>query len=322
MPSPTVSAEKEKKPKEKEKEKDKESEREKPKEKAKSPPVQAPADILDLSSLSFSSSSAPSFNAVSSAESKTMELSVPAAVDNSNINYPKIGACGTLLNPVNSGGLQIDYLFSRKPSVYSKVMNAIDVRFSNHSNNAFIDLQLMEENSANRSNSIGLDEVGVGMQLNVGDSQEAKIHIAFKGRAEVRLLTLFVGTQKYQLKLSPTVGELIRPEMLNYQQFSDKQKKLSGMQESQVTIQCANVSKIPQAILTHFNVLVLPPSDPSVHRFSSVLLHDESIFLLQCSVKNVQGDAGSVVVQINCEDFMFAGHCIELAKKALTNIGN
>jgi len=33
---------------------------------------------------------------------------------------PKVGQSGQLLNPIKSGGLQIDYEFIRKPCIYSK----------------------------------------------------------------------------------------------------------------------------------------------------------------------------------------------------------
>jgi len=91
------------------------------------------------------------------------------------------------------------------------------------------------------------------------------------------------------------------------------------MQESTLTVNSNNVDKIPFVICSSFNVAPLVQHIGHVWRFSGDLLHDDTIVLIQCTLKdptNTKGQ-GQIQVQVNCEDFMLGGHLVELAKKVL-----
>jgi len=227
------------------------------------------------------------------------------------------------LNPVTSGGLRIDYVFSRKESLYGKRMIDIELTLINESTGIFSGISMKEEDPDNEPYSDGLDELGVGT-LEIGAEQNAKIHINFKGKLQPRSLIVSVNNNKYPVKITPEVGELIRPHLISLQHYQQAAKRLTGMSEHrlEITASDSNINSIAQRMIDVVNIAALGEKgederQEDVLRLSGVRVDNDAPVLLHFHVKHREGRGGKLQVVVQTDDFLFGTNLLDLAKKTL-----
>ena len=301
------------------------------------------ADLLDLNDLAdvapstLPTSHQPLIPATASPSISSPPTSSPAspqsaAVAFPSLSYPSRGQRGQLLNPITSSGLRIDYAFSRRPSLYGPRLIDLELTLLNESTAPFRSLALEEEEKALEADSEGLDDVAAVGELGVGDVRTVKVHVDFKGKIQPRVWRVSAGDGDYAVKLTPDVGELVRPSLIGWREWEAKAKRLSGMSEHRVEVRVgdAGLRRLAQAIVEVANVAVLGEGEEGrvgeggdgggVLRMSGLRMHDDSWVLLRLAVmrRDDKGGRGGVVaVTVHCEDFLFATNLADLAKKTL-----
>ena len=301
-------------------------------------------DLLDLSDLTALASSAvvsqpslpPTSNPISptaassassSSSSSTVTSPRSTASAMSGLNFPSRGQRGQLLNPITSGGLRIDYTFSRKPSLYGKRYVAVDLLYLNESTAPFTATQLTEEDSANETASEGMTDVEAMGQLDVGQQHTVKLQVDFKGKVQPRVWRVSIaGGGDYAVRITPDVGELVRPALLSTAEWETKARRLSGMSEHKLDVTVSDIDgrHMAQALLAVCNMAVLAGSGGGevaggeVLRLSGQRLDDDDWVLLKVVVRDGSGSGGRVQLIVHCGDFMFGTSLADAAKKALS----
>ena len=355
-------AEKEKVDKEKQKEKEKEREKSKRaeeekkdketkgkggKDDSKKASKGNMGDLLDLSNLSALSSpvSQPSLppgslpqsptaassstSASSSASTSTVTSPRSTATALSGLTMPSRGQRGQLLNPITSGGLRIDYTFSRKPSLYGKRFVAVDLLYVNESTAAFSGSALSEEDSVNEAASEGMSDVEAMGALGVGQQQSVKLQVDFKGKIQPRVWRVSIGGGgDYAVRLTPEVGELVRPALLSTAEWEAKARRLSGMSEHKLDVAVAGEAErrsMAQLLLAVCNMAVLGGGEGEgegglgVLRMSGQRLDDDEWVLLKLVVRSA-GGGGRVQCVVHCEDFCLARAWLMRSKRRSANM--
>ena len=307
------------------------------------PSLAASADLLDLNDLtdvappSFppasapliplsSTSSLPSSSSSSSSPSPTPPPPPPTLL---GLHYPTRGQHGQLLNPITSSGLRIDYTFSRRPSLYGPRLIDLELTLVNESTAPFKGLGLVEEERGMEGDSGGLGDVADIGELGVGDMRVVKVRVDFKGKVQPRVWRVSAGEGDYAVKLTPEVGELMKPVVVGWKEWEARAKRLTGMSEHgvEVRVREAGVRRMAQAMVEvcHIGVLGegeeggLMGDDSTVLRLSGQRLDNDGWVLMKLTVsgRDEKGRGGRVQVTVHCDDFLFGTKLADLAKKTL-----
>eukprot|EP00455_Lapot_gusevi_P043016 TRINITY_DN5185_c0_g1_i4.p1 TRINITY_DN5185_c0_g1~~TRINITY_DN5185_c0_g1_i4.p1 ORF type:complete len:262 (-),score=61.20 TRINITY_DN5185_c0_g1_i4:60-845(-) len=250
--------------------------------------------------------------------SKAGSSSSSSSQGSSAISLPKYGLSGELLNHRNSGGLQVDYAFSRDSSLYSRAMNAVALTFANRKD---FNLQFIRCSDAVIESGMEFRGFDVIPNLNPMSTAEQKIHILFAGKLEPVSFQIWNGDYQYKVTLAPTIGELIRPSFISTAQFSALQKRLAGMTESSFDMNMSDVTSIGTRMVTHFNAALLPDDDQKddkkTYRFAAEQLKDDQPFLIEVSTSAQRG-SGQVSVVVSTSDFIYTSIAADLVRKALS----
>jgi len=232
-----------------------------------------------------------------------------------DVNIPRRGAHGQLLNPMNANGLEVEYCFSRKASIYSTAMNAIDLTFTNRSSNTLTNIHVPERNDNKRE----LKEFETIETLLPGASIDSRIHINFLGSPEqVKFPICFDKTKQSIVKLVPSIGELITPDLISHTEFEARQKKLQGMNEAVTSIKCHNSKLVAQQVMNAVNIAALTQPADNVYRFSGRVLAKDWILLIELVLTPIDsGNAAQCRVCVKCDDMMFISHVSSLLQKLL-----
>jgi len=235
-----------------------------------------------------------------------------------NIITPTKGLTGMLLNPYNTRGLRIDFEFLRSSSLYSMAMNVINIIIKNEREDGIDNIKISNVKLDLDMEMRPFDEI---IRLEPKGEFTAKMHVNFGGKLRAITFDVCTKTDSYKSSLSPSIGELVRPVPLLHQQFDEKQKKLTGMNENTIRIICGTpvISKIAQRIVNAFNLFPLGQQDnKSLFRFSGVQLSSSSDILIEAIITpDESGDGGIAIVKVNCSDYMFSGHIINAVKTSL-----
>jgi len=196
----------------------------------------------------------------------------------------------TLLNFANSGGLQIEYSFSRNPSIYSSAMNSIQLFFTNKSQQPIRNI---------RVGKITVD-AGVDVKpftsidiLQPNSTLDSSININFNQRTNPVKFEICTETGTYTVNLTPPIGELLAPAPCTIADFDGQIKKLGGMQDASST-SISNTSNIFKQVLTNINVAPIENNvDAGSFKFAGKTLKDGLPILI-----NLQIDSSGVA---NCK---------------------
>ena len=273
--------------------------------------------------LPLSPTAATSSSSLSSASSSTVTSPRSTATALSGLSVPSRGQRGQLLNPISSGGLRVDYTFSRKPSLYGKRFVAVDLLYVNESTAPFTSTALSEEDKANETASEGMTDVEAMGQLDVGQQHTVKLQVDFKGKVQPRVWRVSIGGGgDYAVRLTPDVGELVRPALLSTAEWEAKARRLSGMSEHKLDVAVSDVDRraLAQQLLAVCNMAVLAGGEQEgdgglgVLRLSGQRLDDDDWVLLKLVVRG----GGRVQCVVHCGDFMFGTSLADAAKKSLS----
>jgi len=240
------------------------------------------------------------------------------------------GLSGQLCSHMAGGGLEIDYQYSRKPSLYGPALNAITLTFTNRTTSFFSQLKLEDSKEIR-----GFEALSVAPSQSVDE----KVHVNFQGRADaIKFTVMFAALaaaatdgssapavpapRKTAVKIVPAIGELLRPDPISHTEFETRQKRLSGMSETVLPIvRVTNIRLVAQQVVNAMNVapLLLQPTKDTLFRFAAKVLSKEISVLIELDCKpDDNGNGASCRVTMNCDDMMFSGQLLDLLRASIS----
>jgi AP-3 complex subunit beta len=235
-------------------------------------------------------------------------------IDNSmpGLYLPSSGAKLLVLNPINANGLQIHAVYSRAESFYFPGLNMISLKFENKSDSTWSNISVENVRLESGMEYKGFDPIA---ELKARAQQDVTIHVNFFNKVDPVKFQVMANNRSFNCKLPSVAGELLRPLVLQHDEFEALQKRLSGMQERTATFPCVHTTELPRLVTTQFAVAALARHDEEKHvyRFCGRRLADQAHVLIELRPKG----SGQYDAILNCEDFMFSGHLCNALKKFL-----
>eukprot|EP00163_Fabomonas_tropica_P004369 TRINITY_DN1384_c0_g2_i1.p1 TRINITY_DN1384_c0_g2~~TRINITY_DN1384_c0_g2_i1.p1 ORF type:complete len:1061 (+),score=365.46 TRINITY_DN1384_c0_g2_i1:571-3753(+) len=220
-----------------------------------------------------------------------------------------------LLNHTNGSGLQIDYSFTRQDSMFGPENSVVRLYLSNKLSEVPI--------NAITISAKGLDE-GRSMQPFAGvatiaaqHTEVVNIHVNFNLKMNPVKLEIVCDRGNYTQNLEPLAGELLRPIMVSPEDYSKKEKELSGMHEMTSTAKLyAPASEVAgnltPLILRTMNGLLVS-SDDTTFRYAGSA--GKSVCLLTLTITDPA--AKELGLKINCDNPVFSSSLSQAIKEAL-----
>ncbi|ETP07104.1 hypothetical protein F441_16558 [Phytophthora nicotianae CJ01A1] len=119
-----------------------------------------------------------------------------------------------LLSSLAGNGLDVHYAFLRQPSTHSPGMNVIQLWLANNSNEPISRVQVA---GTNPQQVVSFPELPV--LFPGGSTSMAQLQVDFQGRVDNIPLEIITSADKYEVDLSPIVGELFVPQQMNLEDF-------------------------------------------------------------------------------------------------------
>ncbi|RLN70532.1 hypothetical protein BBJ29_006750 [Phytophthora kernoviae] len=157
-----------------------------------------------------------------------------------------------LLSSLAGNGLDIHYAFLRQPSAHSPTMNVIQLWFANNSSEPISRVQVIAKNA---QQIISFPEIPV--LFPGGSTSMGQMHVDFMGRLDNVPLEIVTSEDKYEVDLSPVVGELLVPQQMSLEEFERRisMTDTSSLHTSELTLPLpVQMNAVVQAILKDCNV--------------------------------------------------------------------
>ncbi|ELR19068.1 AP3 complex beta3B subunit [Acanthamoeba castellanii str. Neff] len=195
----------------------------------------------------------------------------------------------------------------------------MEVYLTNHLPSTDIHSVKLSESSIEASGLkiIPFSEVSV---LPAGASFQTHMNIAFTSASQTVKLEVVTDRGTYSVSVKPQLGELLRPITLSEADFDSRQKELGGMQESSEHLTlpqelASGGTKLVNKVLELINVgpCVVDVKE-GTYKFVGVAIFDEKPLLISL---RAEGEGGSCLLRVNCEDPIFAVTAKNLLKTGL-----
>eukprot|EP00003_Mantamonas_plastica_P001269 TRINITY_DN1091_c0_g1_i3.p1 TRINITY_DN1091_c0_g1~~TRINITY_DN1091_c0_g1_i3.p1 ORF type:complete len:1160 (-),score=485.32 TRINITY_DN1091_c0_g1_i3:900-4343(-) len=280
--------------------------------------MDSPLQANTSSASIFGSSSSPMMTSSSGSSSSS------GALEGTTYNIPQTSATMALLNHMNAAGLNIDYCFLRRQSIFGQQMNTVQLTLRNHKDYAINNITCEDFDGAEEFKPFDLIDI-----LGPESEMTAHLNINFNMKITGLKFTIVTDRGRYPVSMSAPIGELLSPYSLSKSEFETAKSKLGGMnaQSKSITFTeelLANkpLSQIPSRLLNKMNMSVvsLPSKDDPVYRLAAKTMNskeDNVLISLEISLDEddqVQADAKLVC---NSDSMMLVHSLCQLADNAL-----
>jgi len=217
-----------------------------------------------------------------------------------------------LLNKLVTGGVQVDYRFTRQPHLYSGTMVAIELTFSNLAQEEVKEIKL---GSAGLPPGLHLHEFPAFLGLGAGQRRSTTIGIDYNDTTQAARVDLVISGRVHSVSLSCPTGECTRPLVMPHLTFQEEQAKLRGMNESVASLSLPSAASdkktVTERLYTVANMLQVPGSSPSQLQFAGQTVSGSSLVLLTLDL----GPQPSITV--NTEKIVLGSMLVKEVKAAL-----
>jgi len=226
-----------------------------------------------------------------------------------------------LLNKISTGGVQVNYRFTRHPHIYAADMMAIELSFNNNSSQDSGEVK------------IGATRLAAGMQihpfpgiLNIGAEQSvtSTLGIDFRDTTQPAKFDLVIGNRPQSVVLQVPTGEMIRPVRISENEFSCECAKLRGMNETRgaadLPSQASDLPTITSRVYKAANLLQVPCSDLTTLQFAGkTLSHKHFVLITIVDKANTNTDVTTTCKEIivNTENIVIGSMLLKELKSAL-----
>ncbi|KAJ8525716.1 hypothetical protein ON010_g15397 [Phytophthora cinnamomi] len=157
-----------------------------------------------------------------------------------------------LLSSLAGNGLDVHYAFLRQPSTQSPGMNIIQLWFANNSSEPISRVQVVGKN---HQQVVPFPELPV--LFPGGSTSMAQLHVDFLGRLDNIPLEIVTSEDKYEVDLSPVVGELFLPQQMSLEEFERRisMTDSTSLHTSEFTLPVpVQMNSVVQAVFKDCNV--------------------------------------------------------------------
>ena len=125
-----------------------------------------------------------------------------------------------LLNKVTTGGVAVNYRFTRHPHLYAPRMVGIELTFSNLSSE---EIQIIKLGSKSLPSGMSLHEFSALSNLLPDQSRSVTLGIDYNDTTQAAKLDLVIGSRPYTVSISCPTGEMMRPLNMSQMAFTQEQ---------------------------------------------------------------------------------------------------
>ncbi|GJQ09563.1 hypothetical protein GpartN1_g1354.t1 [Galdieria partita] len=245
-----------------------------------------------------------------------------------------------LVNGWNCGGIEIDYYVSKHASVYGLDVGIVCLLMKNTNSFQVSNIQLLPypnneegEMEEQKPELLASEEA---FALKENELKELALHVKFKGRPEQLPLELECSLGKFPVTFRFTVGEILRPEVLNISEFEKRRNVMSGMlqMESRINIQGTKVMSLEdeRALEEFFHSTIISTTnvaqvtharqeskvgESSLH-YSARIRGNEKLVLISLSWKASEWKKG-IFLLLNSEDIVIGSNLLQFLKRQIDN---
>jgi len=197
-----------------------------------------------------------------------------------------------LLNDVVSGGLRVEYAYTRRPSAYGDRHVVMALRFENVGAQALTDIKVAEKpkeviafTPINHLAPRATESVTMNVEF-TSPSTPVQFHLGHSGRS-------------FKVSIKPSVGELMNPARdMELGEFTVQQRRLSGMHASTIRAPIDPSCDVPAFVAKTIAVhAVAIDKENGVYNFAARCTIRRTLVLVSVEVA---GDGGKILV--NCDD--------------------
>lgn len=170
--------------------------------------------------------------------------------------------------------------------------------FKNQSDRPLTNVHIGKLNLAGGMTVVPFNEIA---EIAPGASTEQSISITFSNATQPAKFELVHERGTYNISLPPSIGDLVTPEEMSLQEFTENQKKLGGMHESSepISVSEKGLPNIIKTVLTIAYLANVPTGQDGKYKFAGrTLLSDQGVILVSIDVKA----EGIGKCSVNCEN--------------------
>jgi len=213
-----------------------------------------------------------------------------------------------MLNKLSTGGVQINYRFTRRAHLYQPDMMVIELTFINTSGEDHGEIK------------IGAKQLGAGMSLhefpgfNLAPDQtlSATLGVDFRDTTQAARFDIVIGNRPNSVSLQAPTGEMVKPVRMSENTFTKEQGKLRGMCEMRGKVElpshACDTATICSRVYKAANLLQVPSAGPNIMQFAGKTLSLKNLVLVTIlDAKEVVVNTENIVVGSNILKELTAG---------------
>eukprot|EP00090_Calanus_glacialis_P025590 TRINITY_DN4005_c0_g1_i1.p1 TRINITY_DN4005_c0_g1~~TRINITY_DN4005_c0_g1_i1.p1 ORF type:complete len:1074 (-),score=457.80 TRINITY_DN4005_c0_g1_i1:225-3446(-) len=216
-----------------------------------------------------------------------------------------------LLNKVTTGGVAVNYRFTRHPHLYAPRMVGIELTFTNLSTE---EIPIIKLGSKSLPSGMSLHEFPALSNIPHDQSRSVTLGIDYNDTTQAAKLDLVIGSRPYTVSISCPTGEMVRPLNMSQMAFTQEQAKLSGMNEATGRISLpsthSDAKSVRQRIYNTANILQVPSGDTDHLLFAGQTVSGGSLVLLSLGLD-------TMVLTVNTEKIVLGNMLVKEIKTAL-----
>jgi len=225
-----------------------------------------------------------------------------------------------LLSHITGKGLNAEFFFGRKPSLYPQRMVSVQLILTNRGQKPLKNIKVGTDNLEKWTEVIGFTTVP---ELGVDEGIEVNLNIDFNQKLNPINFQLCHDEGKFPVKLEPAFGELITPKVVSISVFKATRAKLSGMFESSALINEADLkwetSNVIKRVFRAAHVSPIdnygPASTLEEFNFYGITLLSNKPVLITVKAPN----GGKIKVVVNCDDIVASSTILKALKASISD---
>lgn len=219
-----------------------------------------------------------------------------------------------LLNKLVTGGVQVDFRFTRKPHLYSTAMVSIELTFTNLSSEEIGEIKL---GSKSLAPGMAVHEFPAFLNLAPGQSKTTTLGVDFNDTTQAARVDLVIGGRAHTVTLSCPTGEMVRPLIMPQLSFTEEQAKLSGMNEAVGVVSLpstrCDVKSVTETFYKTANMLQVPGGQTGQLQFAAKTVSGGNLVL--CTLHTEKG-----TITVNTEKIVLGSMLVKEVKAALEKV--
>eukprot|EP00698_Gefionella_okellyi_P003107 TRINITY_DN12904_c0_g1_i1.p1 TRINITY_DN12904_c0_g1~~TRINITY_DN12904_c0_g1_i1.p1 ORF type:complete len:1021 (-),score=279.54 TRINITY_DN12904_c0_g1_i1:233-2959(-) len=235
-----------------------------------------------------------------------------AVVDYSMLNASHAAATRPqypLLDGMKAGGLGVNYSFTREPSIYGGRMITVRLYFTNTSSMPIQSIAAVNIKPESGSEAREFEPVPA---LQPGATDYRNMAINFNGRVAPLRFDIQCDRGVHAVKLTPPVGELLKPFEISRQDFINKVARLGGMNENSATVSTSNsMAGILKQVLAEAAVASVESNElEGTLKLAGKKVDDEAEVFVSVTVAS-----GQATIKCNTDHAIFGHMLVDLFKR-------